>query len=146
MNIIEKIKELNFAPGKYVVVGSGTLEALGIRQARDIDIAVLPELLAQLRATGEWEEEDRHGKIFLKKENIDIISQLSWPEYTTTTEEALASSVVIDGINFMNLNELKKFKRALGREKDFVDIELIDKYLKVHDADALANEAMDRGA
>ncbi len=36
MNIIERTKKLNFPLGKYVVVGSGILEALGIRSANDI--------------------------------------------------------------------------------------------------------------
>ena len=46
MNIIEKAKKLNFPAGEYVIVGSGTLDALGIRQANDLDVAVLPELHA----------------------------------------------------------------------------------------------------
>lgn len=32
----------------------------------------------------------------------------------------------------MNLKELRKFKKALGRDKDNVDIALIDEYLKRH--------------
>ena len=132
MNIIEKVRELNFPPGEYVVVGSGSLEALGIRPARDMDIAVLPELFARLQATGAWEKEVRYGKTFLKKEGIDIIPKLSWSDYPTSTEEAIASAMIIDGIYFMNLKELRKFKEALGREKDFADIALIDAYLKKH--------------
>lgn len=132
MTLIEEAKQLNFPPGEYVIVGSGPLEALGIRTASDIDIAVTPALHARLRATGEWEEEERYGKIFLKKGRVDINPHLSWEEYPTTTEEAIASAIVIDGIYFMNLNELKKFKQALGREKDFADIERIDAYLKEH--------------
>ncbi|MFH1657015.1 MAG: hypothetical protein ABH919_00970 [bacterium] len=130
MNIVEKVKKLNFAPGEYVVIGSGLLDVLGIRQANDIDIAVLPELHARLRTTGEWEEEKRYGKIFLKKEKIEIVPQLSWSEYPTSTEEAIASATVIDNVYFMNLQELRRFKEALGREKDFADIALIDAYLK----------------
>ena len=114
MNIIEKAKELNFLPGEYVIVGSGPLDALGIRPASDLDIAVVPELLARLRATGEWEEEERYGKTFLMKEGVDIIPQLSWEAYPTSTEEAIASAMVIDGIYFMNLNELKKFKTNIS--------------------------------
>ncbi|MDO8594779.1 MAG: hypothetical protein Q7R93_04695 [bacterium] len=132
MNIIEKAKELNFPPGEYVIVGSGPLEALGIRQASDIDVAVLPELFERLRVTGEWKEEERYGKTFLKREKVDIIPKLSWSEYPTTTEEAIASAIVIDGIYFMNLDELRKFKTALGREKDFADIALIDAYQQKH--------------
>jgi len=132
MNIIEKAKELNFPEGEYIIVGSGPLEALGIRHASDIDIAVTPKLLERLRATGDWEEEVKYGKTFLKKEKIDIIPQLSWDEYPTSTEEAIDSAMIIDGIYFMNLKELRKFKEALGREKDFADIALIDAYLEEH--------------
>lgn len=38
-NIFEKVKELNLPSGKYVVVGSGILDAMGIRPASDVDIA-----------------------------------------------------------------------------------------------------------
>lgn len=128
-SIIEKIKGLNFPALQYVIVGSGTLDALGIRKASDIDIAVLPELHKKLCENSDWEKIERYGKIFLKKEGIDIIPSLDWSEYSTTTEEAIQSALIIDGIPFLNLQELKKFKKALGREKDFADIKLIDEYL-----------------
>ena len=128
MNIVERIKALNFPIGQYVIIGSGPLDALGIRPANDIDIAVMPELFKTLRASGEWEKEERYGKIFLKRSGLDINPELSWSDYPTTTKEAIASALVIDGISFMNLEELKRFKTALGREKDKADIALIEKY------------------
>ncbi len=127
-DIFSRIKALDLPFGKYVVVSSGTLEALGIRSARDLDIAVTDKLFEKLRADGGWTEEERYGKLFLSKPGIDIIRQLSWDAYPTTNEEAIASAFVIDGIPFMNLDELKQFKRALGREKDFADIKLIEAY------------------
>src|SRR3989344_2496956 len=126
MNIIEKIKKLNLTMGEYVIIGSGILDALGIRKANDIDISALPQLYSRLRATGEWNEEERYGKIFLKRNGIEINPQLSWSAYPTSTEEAISSAMIIDGIPFMNLKELRKFKKALGRDKDFADIILID--------------------
>ena len=127
-NIIEKIKELNFPPDKYVIMGSGTLDVLGIRPASDIDIAVTKDLHEKLRKTGEWKEVEMYGKIFLEKGDIDIIPQLDWEAYKTTTEEAISSAILVEGIPFMNLDELCKFKTAMGGEKDFKDIELIKKY------------------
>lgn len=129
MTIFEKVKNLNFPLGQYVVVGSGTLEALGIRPAQDLDIAVTPELYERLRATGEWQEEERYGKIFLKKSGVDIIPQLSWEQYSTTTEEVIASAIIIDGVPFMSPGELIRFKLALGRKKDEEDIALLREYL-----------------
>ena len=129
MNIIKKIKELNLPSNQYVIVASSVLDVLGIRKASDIDIAVTKNLFQKMRETGEWGEIEKYNKIFLEKEGFDIIPQLDWEDYTTTTEEAISSALVIEGIPFMNLNELIKFKMALGREKDFKDIELINEYL-----------------
>lgn len=133
MNIIQKIKELNFPSNQYLVVGSGILDILdilGIRSAVDIDISVTKDLHEELRKSGEWKEEEKYGKIFLKKGIFEINPELCWEKYKTTTEEAITSALIIEGIPFMNLNELIKFKHALGREKDIKDIELINIYLK----------------
>jgi hypothetical protein len=74
---------------------------------------VTPDLYAKLRASGEWEEEERYGKIFLKRDAVEINPRLDRESYSTTAEEA---------VPFMNLNELLTFKRALGRAKDLPDI------------------------
>lgn len=133
MNIIQKIKELNLPLGQYVVVGSGTLDVLGIRPAGDIDIAVTKELHQKLRETGEWKEYEKYNKIFLTKDVFEIIPKLEFELYPTTAEEAISSALIIDGIPFMNLDELIKFKLSQGREKDLRDIELVKKYQEEHD-------------
>ena len=84
---------------------------------------------ANLRASGEWEEEERYGKIFLKKDAVEVNPRLDWESYSTTAEEAIASATIIDGVPFINLNELVTFKRALGRGKDLPDIVIIEEYL-----------------
>lgn len=129
MNIIQKIKELNLPNDQYVVVSSGILDILGIRKALDVDIAVTKDLFNKIKETGEWEEIEKYNKIFLKKEGFDIIPQLNWEKYITTVEEANKSALLVEDIPFMNLDELIKFKTALGREKDIRDIELIKDYL-----------------
>ena len=130
MSIIEKVQALELPLGQYVVIGSGIMDALGIRAANDMDIAVLPELHEKLRTSGKWQQEVRYGKVFLLKGNADINPELSWSEYPTTTQEAIDSATIIDGIPFMNLQELKKFKTAMGRAKDLDDIELINNYYR----------------
>lgn len=128
MNIIDKVKALNFPLGEYVVIGSGILEALNIRETNDLDISITPELHRKLRATGLWKEDERYKKIFLIQDGIEINPQLDWEEYNTTTEEAIKTATIVGGIPFMNLDELCKFKTALGRDKDFEDIKLIREY------------------
>lgn len=130
MNIIKEIKKLNFPPDQYVIVGSGTMSAFNIRESEDIDIAVTPELFKTLEQSEEWQEKIKYGKIFLEKGVVEIIAKLNWKDYQTTTEQAIKSAIIVEGIPFMNFDELKKFKTTLGREKDFEDIKLIDDYLK----------------
>lgn len=125
MNIIQKIKELNLPLGQYVIVGSGTMDILGIRPAGDIDIAVTKSLHQELRKTGKWKE---YNKIFLVDDTFEIIPELGLENYYTTTEEAISSALIIEGIPFMNLDELIKFKTAQGRDKDLIDIKLIRGY------------------
>ena len=120
---------MNFPFGQYVVIGSGIMAQLGLRAANDVDIAVTPDLYATLSASGEWEEAERYGKIFLKKEAVEINPRLDWENYSTTADAAIASATIIDGVPFMNLNELVKFKRGLGRAKDLADIVMIEAYL-----------------
>ena len=102
-NIFEKVKELDFPFGKYVVVSSGALDALGIRPASDIDIAVTIDLHEKLRKTKKWQEHELYGKVFLKKDIFTIIPQLNWEKYETTTEEAIDSALVIEGVPFMKM-------------------------------------------
>ncbi len=132
MNIIEKVKKLKFPFGQYVVISGGTLEALGIRDTEDVDIAVLLELHKKIRKGGEWREEVRHNKIFLVKDGIEINPDISWASYQTSTKQVIDTAIVVDGVPFMNLIELKKFKIALGRDKDLRDIKLINKYIEKH--------------
>lgn len=130
MNIIKKVKELNFPFGEYVIVGGGILEALGLRNTNDIDVAVMPNLLKKLRESGKYKEEIKWGKLFLIGDDIDIIAQLNWEDYSTKTEDAIKTATIIEGVPFLNLQETIKYKKALGREKDLKDIELIKNHLK----------------
>ena len=136
MPIIQRIKQLNLPLGEYVVIGSGLLDALGLRTAGDIDIAVTPKLFASLQSTGEWKEAEQYNKAFLLKDGVEISSQLEWGDFPTTVTEAINSSIVVDGVPFLNMEELKKFKRALGRQKDYDDIALLDAYLLSNPANA----------
>lgn len=41
----------------------------------------------------------------------------------------IRNAEIIEGVPFIRLSELIKFKMALGRDKDKKDIELIEQYL-----------------
>jgi len=129
MDIFKKLASLNFPLGHYVVIGSGILAALGLREANDLDIAVDSTLLNRLKKDKEYKREIRHNKLFLVKDDVEIITQLDWKDYPTRIPEAIKSAMLIKGFPFLNIKETIKFKKALGRKKDFEDIKLIKEYI-----------------
>lgn len=50
--------------------------------------------------------------------------------YKPDTENLIKSAEIISGVPFLTLQELMKFKKALGREKDLQDIKLMKQHLK----------------
>jgi hypothetical protein len=132
MDIFKRLQELDFPLGSYVVVGGGLLAALGIREARDDDVAVTSALFEELRLRPGYQVLVKYGKEFLAYRDADIIPGLDWEDYPTTVEEAIRSAEIIKGFPFLNLEETIKFKRAMGREKDFRDIALLEEYRAVN--------------
>jgi len=47
-------------------------------------------------------------------------------------DEQIAKADIIDGHRYVNLDMITVFKKALGREKDLNDLELIKKYLAMN--------------
>lgn len=131
MNIFEELKRLGLPTGQYVVFGGGSMAAHGIRMPSDIDILVTNELYERLREQG-WqdEEEIRPGLTRIVKDKYDVTPDISCGSYNPNKQELIDNAKIINGIPFLPLNELIKFKKEKGREKDLKDIELIKKYLE----------------
>lgn len=126
--IVEQVKGISLRKNEYIVVGSGLLGALKLRDVEDIDLVVSPEILDRYESKDGWRKEVRYGKTFLLKEPFEMFSELAWEDYQTTRGEAIASARYIDGVPFLNIEETIKFKQALGREKDYQDIKLLKQY------------------
>ncbi|MDP3991554.1 MAG: hypothetical protein Q8P66_01455 [Candidatus Colwellbacteria bacterium] len=131
MGIIQKVKELNLPNGSYVVVGSGTLAALGIREAQDVDLVISSEVYKKLRQE-DWKEKSHDdGSSSLVKNTYEAF--LTWDSKDTKSnllEDLLGDAHVIDGVPFVNIKRLLEWKKRKGRDKDLTDVELIKDYLK----------------
>lgn len=126
LDISKRIKELNLPLGKYVVVG-GAMEAMGIRKANDIDVVVTKDLFDELIRKG-WKV---HENRMLKSEGVDVFPDYSWRDkYVANTEELIENANVIDGVPYVQLEELLKWKKAAARSKDLKDVELIESFLR----------------
>ncbi len=135
MDIFKTVSALNLPRGEYAVVGSGILAAKGIRRADDVDLVMTLDLMKRLLVEG-WKTNPTAfaitGREFMSITNgsVEAFSDMKRGTYMTDTIDIIRSAEVIKGIPFMNFEETKAFKAALGRPKDTTDIQLIDEYLK----------------
>jgi len=135
-DVVRKVLELGLPLGKYIVVGGGTLAVRGIRETKDLDIVVLPELFLELSRTwpldkeyeGKWQrqrlkrgEVEMYPDLYLERKNIYL-----------NLKELIDTAEIIKGIPFQPLTHLMMCKLDTAREKDLADVELIQKYLQSH--------------
>jgi len=132
IDIFQKLKELNFPKGEYVVVG-GAMAAHGIREAHDLDILVTPNLYQSLLKQGfeqcTCKQCIQTSRLMLRKDNVDILPNYMLGNYIGDTISLIKNADIIKGYPFIQLAEFIKFKQELGRPKDLEDIRLMKDYL-----------------
>lgn len=138
IDIFREVKKLNFPPGHFVVVGSAIMAVKGIRPAYDLDIVVTQELFDTCKSEGwelkPWTRTGKVGKEWLKKGTTDLLLELGFGDEALTAKDLMKEGEFIDGFWFLSLDQLIKFKKDYGRPKDFDDIALMEKFLKMHRA------------
>ncbi len=132
--IIQTVKELNL-PKDYAIFGSGLLDVLGLRAAHDIDIVVTKELFDLLEKQECWNKflyDDGCSGLRHEHQDIEVFyeSKMSYCS-AREIEQKIQNTETIEGVKFVNLDDILEWKRAMGREKDKVDVELIEKYKEV---------------
>ncbi len=129
MAIISRIKALGLPDGQFVVIGSGVMDALGLREATDIDLVVKPELFAQLKADRAWNVGERHRETVLTHDDVEV--WLSWgtPDGQPNFEVLYDGGITIDDIRFASPEFVLDWKRAAHRPKDVEDVRLLEEYL-----------------
>lgn len=130
--LLKQLKELNLPSDQFAVTSSGPMAVRGIREARDLDIVVTDEL---------WTEISKKYPIIpkdlcdtLQIGDIEVLGNFSKNPDSgiATVDQQVDTADIIDGVRFVNLDLIIKFKQTLGREKDLKDIALIKEYLKSH--------------
>lgn len=132
MNLKEMLKavhNLNFPQGECVVVGSGTLTARGIRESLDVDLIVSEKIWNELSKKHDVFQKGGVNRISLS-EDVEVLGpgSIFLSSAVIPVENVFNEAEVYEEIKFLNLQHLKKFKRALGRDKDLEDVQLIEAY------------------
>jgi len=127
--IIAKVKVLKLPAQSFIVFGSCPLSVVGIREANDIDLLVSAEVFQSLESAG-WQQVDKGPDDKpLVFEDFEAHPNWDFSTYNPTLPELLSRAMVVDGIPFASIEDVRQWKAASGRPKDIVDIERIDAYL-----------------
>ncbi len=135
MNFRKSLDKLGLGPDNAIVIGSGILEILGIRESKDIDLVVDRRAYDRLESSGAFEKKINAGREVLVKDIFEI--GVIWGVLGEAKDLAFIKphTVVIDNVRYITPEFLLAVKKTWVatddrvREKDKKDIELIGRYL-----------------
>lgn len=132
-NLIKRVKELNFPIGEYTIFGSGPMAARNLRDSHDVDIIVSEKIWDKYKNNPEWKSIKfvRDNKVIEVLENNNIEIGKSWGPGKWNIQKLIDENDIIDGMPFVKLDEVLKWKKLSNRNKDKKDIEILEK-LKIN--------------
>ncbi|MBM3256853.1 MAG: hypothetical protein FJY98_00785 [Candidatus Liptonbacteria bacterium] len=134
MEIKSKLYALGLDPHNAVVIGSGILSALHLRESKDIDVVIPEEKYEELSKTRRFKKGQNHGNEVLTQDVVEIGTRWTVLGKTWKFADLLRQSTVIDGVRYITVEFLLSVKRGWlmdgsAREKDKSDVRLMEQYL-----------------
>ena len=128
----DKVKAQNLPLDQIIVIGSGILDQLGIRPAVDIDLAVSSDLMKKLsEESSDWIKkfDDNQRFYFIKDDgSAEVWDGWEFDGQVVSYDGLLDYVVEYDGVRFVNLEFLSRWKKWRSLEKDTQDVKLIDEW------------------
>ena len=124
--IKNKLTSLGISSTEPIIVGSSILDMLGIRPSNDVDLLISKETFYKIASHGHEILQRPDGSEKIEVDDIELMHD--W--HGKKVSDAAIKTTVIDGIKFMSIEEVRRWKALLDRSKDQADILLIDKHLE----------------
>ncbi len=124
--IKNKLTSLGISSTEPIIVGSGILDMLDIRPSNDIDLLVSKETFYKIANSSHEISQRPDGSEKIEIDNVELMYE--W--YGEEVSGIAMRTIVIDGLKFMAIEEVRSWKVLFNRKKDQADILLIDKYLE----------------
>lgn len=128
-SLIKKLLLLNLPKDDYAVFGSGPMFAHGIKELRDVDLIARGKAWEKAERIGRVEKAKiRGGKVVYVDNEIEIFN--FWGPGKWDIDDLIDSAEIFEGIRFVKLGNVLKWKRLIARPKDFEHIKMIEKFMK----------------
>jgi len=134
MEIKNKLIELGLNSDNAVVIGSGILNVLNLRESKDIDVVVTEEKYKELFDNSRFKKEQNHGREILNDDLFEIGTSWTVVGKTWKFDDLLDHSTMINGVRYNTVEFLLDAKRRWiadgeGRQNDIDDVKLMEQYL-----------------
>lgn len=136
----DRVRASNLPLEKIIVVGSGILDILGLRMADDVDLVVTEDVLREyIQSNPSYVPHDVPGDIVYDDKDNNIAASLAWRAFpdgeNVYYDDLLTYTTIVDGVRYVSLDYLLRWKQWANREKDQADIMLIEEYLHAKEID-----------
>jgi len=134
IEIKNKLDGLGLNSDNAVVIGSGILNALNLRESKDIDVIATEGKYKELSSNNRFHKEQNHGREILTDDLFEIGTIWNVVGKNWKFEDLLNNSTIIDGVRYNSVEFLLNAKRRWiaggeGRQKDIDDVKLMEHYL-----------------
>ena len=130
VNFNDQIQRLNLNSNEFIIMGSGILQALNIRNSNDIDLVVPINTFEKLKKHPSLKLKCRDNYDSLYGEDIEIFTSWTISGESKLFNEIIKDSVIINGLRYASLELTQTIKQADARPKDLQDVRLIKEYLR----------------
>lgn len=128
--LFDELKKLRLPEGEWAVFGSGPMWVRGIRESSDIDIIARGAAWEWAKTNGETGIKEGSGLEYAHFAGDGIEVYRDWYPGEWNIDVLIDDAEVVDGVPFVRLESVIKWKKIMGREKDAKDLVLIEEYLK----------------
>lgn len=125
MKFLQELKKLNLPNDKFAVFGSGPLGIRKLREPKNVDIIVKADVWNRLMEKDPLKNESDNQ---IKIGHIEIWKD--WLPWFKNVDKLIDEADIFDGIRYVKLERVLKWKQTRGNKKDKADVRLIHKYLK----------------
>ena len=128
--LMRVVKGLDLDPASFIVVGSGVLAALELREAGDVDVIVSPETFQRFEANPAWQRKTfDDGNYSLVRGGCELMLDWGSPDKKPNLQDLKQDECTLNGIPFISPSRLLAWKERARRPKDLKDIEILRTYL-----------------
>lgn len=126
--LIAALLEIGLPPDDYAIFGSGPMMAHGLKEANDLDLIARGMAWELAWELGEQQHTaDGSPKAVFGGGKIEVFRK--WAPGNWSPPALIDGAETIDGIRFVTLENVLKWKRLSNRPKDKEHVKLIEDYL-----------------